>query len=228
MAACLDNELEAADLETRDEAALVAAVQAGDIQSFEALMSRYERRIFRLARNVTQNASDAEEVTQEVFLKAFKNLKSFRGNSRFYTWLVRIAINEALMKLRRRRPNHVSLDEPIEVEEDFVPREIEDWRSTPEEQYSQNQLAEILARVIGALPAKLRAVFQLRDIEKLSTEETAQLLSISIPAVKSRLLRARLQLREKLNPYFRRGVSSATLDLSISSATRPRAQRGLR
>ena len=197
-----DVETELAVVDTNDEVAMVAAARTGDAACFEILVSRYERRIFRLAKNVTQNDADAEEVTQEVFLKAFLHLEGFKGNSRFYTWLVRIAINQAVMKLRKRRPNHFSLDEPIEAEEDSRPREIKDWGPTPEEQYSRNELAEILARVIAELHPTLRIVFQLRDVEKISTEETAQLLGISIPAVKSRLLRARLKLRERLNPYF--------------------------
>lgn len=188
-----------------DEARLVAAAQRGDARSFEILVNRYERRIFRLAKNITQNHSDAEEVMQESFFKAFEHLKDFQGNSRFYTWLVRITINHALMKLRQRRLNHFSLDEPVDNEEGSFPRELEDWRPSPELQYSQNQLAEILSAAIAGLHPTLKVVFQLRDVEELSTEETAQMLGISVPAVKSRLLRARLRLREKLHRFMRRG-----------------------
>ena len=188
-----------------DESALVAAAKAGDISAFETLVGRYERKIFRLTQNITQNREDAEDAMQEAFLKAFEHLQAFEGNSRFYTWLVRIAVNQALMKLRKRRPNVVSLDEEVDTGEDMVPREVEDWGPSPAERYAQTELSEILSKVIGELDPPFRIVFQLRDIEELSTEETAEALGLSVPAVKSRLLRARLKLRQTLNQYFRRG-----------------------
>jgi RNA polymerase sigma-70 factor (ECF subfamily) len=191
-----------------DEPTLVAAAQAGDISAFETLVGRYEHKIFRLTQNITQNREDAEDAMQEAFLKAFEHLSAFEGNSRFYTWLVRIAVNQALMKLRRRRPNVVSLDEEIDTGEDTVPREVEDWGPSPEQRYQQTELSGILSSVIGELDPSFRIVFQLRDIEELSTEETAEALGLSVPAVKSRLLRARLKLRQKLNRYFRRGETS--------------------
>jgi RNA polymerase sigma-70 factor (ECF subfamily) len=188
-----------------DESALVAAAKAGDISAFETLVGRYERKIFRLTQNITQNREDAEDAMQEAFLKAFEHLQAFEGNSRFYTWLVRIAVNQALMKLRKRRPNVVSLDEEVDTGEDMVPREVEDWGPSPAERYAQTELSEILTKVIGELDPPFRIVFQLRDIEELSTEETAEALGLTVPAVKSRLLRARLKLRQTLNQYFRRG-----------------------
>ncbi|MGO9590605.1 MAG: sigma-70 family RNA polymerase sigma factor [Candidatus Acidiferrales bacterium] len=191
-----------------DESALVAAAKSGDISAFETLVGRYERKIFRLAQNITQNREDAEDAMQESFLKAYEHLGEFQGNSRFYTWLVRIAVNQALMKLRRRRPNVVSLDQELDTGEDMMPREVEDWGPSPEERYGQTELSGILGKVIGELDPPFRIVFQLRDIEELSTEETAEALGLSVPAVKSRLLRARLKLREKLNQYFRRGGNS--------------------
>jgi len=191
-----------------DESALVAAAKSGDIPAFETLVGRYERKIFRLAQNITQNREDAEDAMQESFLKAYEHLGEFQGNSRFYTWLVRIAVNQALMKLRRRRPNVVSLDQELDTGEDMMPREVEDWGPSPEERYGQTELSGILGKVIGELDPPFRVVFQLRDIEELSTEETAEALGLSVPAVKSRLLRARLKLREKLNQYFRRGENS--------------------
>lgn len=187
-----------------DEPVLVAAAKAGDLNAFDTLVNRYERKIFRLAQNITQNKEDAEDAMQEAFLKAFEHLGEFEGNSRFYTWLVRIAVNQALMKLRKRRPNQVSLDEEIDTGEEMLTREIEDWGPSPEERYKQNELGEILNDAIRDLDPSFRIVFQLRDIEELSTEETAELLGLSIPAVKSRLLRARLKLRQKLNRSFRR------------------------
>ena len=191
-----------------DEPRLVAAAQAGDISAFETLVGRYERKIFRLTQNITQNREDAEDAMQEAFLKAFEHLQEFQGNSRFYTWLVRIAVNQALMKLRKRRPNQISLDEDIETGEDSVPREVEDWGPSPEERFGQTELAGILSTVIGELDPSFRIVFQLRDIEEMSTEETAEALGLSVPAVKSRLLRARLKLRQKLGRYFQRGGNS--------------------
>jgi RNA polymerase sigma-70 factor, ECF subfamily len=187
-----------------DEPILVAAAKAGDISAFETLVGRYERKIFRLAQNITQNREDAEDTMQEAFLKAYQHLGDFQGNSRFYTWLVRIAVNQALMKLRKRRPNQVSLDEEIETGEESMPREVEDWGPSPEEKYEQSEMGTILSDTIAELDPSFRIVFQLRDIEELSTEETADVLGLSVPAVKSRLLRARLKLRQKLNKYFRR------------------------
>jgi RNA polymerase sigma-70 factor (ECF subfamily) len=145
-------------------------------------------------------------VMQDAFLKSYQNLDRFQGDSRFYTWLVRIAVNEALMKLRKRRPNQVSLDEPLAGTDgdDSVFREIEDWGPSPEKKFAQTELNEILNSVIGELDPIFRVAFLLRDVEGLSTEETAQTLGISVAAVKSRLLRARLKLRQKLNKYFRR------------------------
>jgi RNA polymerase sigma-70 factor (ECF subfamily) len=191
-----------------DEPALVSAAKAGDVQAFETLVGRYERKIFRLTQNITQNREDAEDAMQEAFLKAYEHLGDFQGNSRFYTWLVRIAVNQALMKLRRRRSNVLSLDENVDTGEDTMPREVEDWGPSPEERYQQSELGEILSTAIGSLDPAFRIVFQLRDIEQLSTEETAEALGLSIPAVKSRLLRARLKLRQNLNRYFRRGVNT--------------------
>lgn len=187
-----------------NEAALVAAARGGDPGAFGELVNRYERRIYRLAWNITENREDAEDVMQDAFLKSYQHLPDFQGDSRFYTWLVRIAVNEALMRLRKRRPNQVSLDEPVATEEDAMPREVEDWGPSPEQRYAQRELGEILDKVIGELDPAFRSVFVLRDVENLSTEETAELLGLSIPAVKSRLLRARLRLRQRLNRYFRK------------------------
>jgi RNA polymerase sigma-70 factor, ECF subfamily len=191
-----------------DEPSLVAAAKSGDMVAFETLVGRYERKIFRLTQNITQNREDAEDAMQEAFLKAYEHLGGFEGNSRFYTWLVRIAVNQALMKLRKRRPNVVSLDEPVDTGEDVMPREVEDWGPSPEDRYEQTELGGILSAVIGELDPSFRIVFQLRDIEELSTEETAEALGLSVPAVKSRLLRARLKLRQRLNRYFRRGENA--------------------
>jgi RNA polymerase sigma-70 factor (ECF subfamily) len=169
------------------------------------LVSRYERKIFRLTMNITRNREDAEDAMQDAFLKSYSHLKTFQGDSRFYTWLVRIAANEALMRLRKRRPGQFSLDEPIEGVEDLMPRELQDWGPGPEQRFAQTEMREILSSVIDELEPEYRTVFVLRDIEELSTEETADAVGISVPAVKSRLLRARLKLRQKLDRYFHQG-----------------------
>ena len=188
-----------------DELALVQSAKGGDVAAFEELVRRYDRNVFRIAQHITQNREDAEDVVQEAFLKAYGNLAQFQGQSKFYTWLVRIAVNEALMKLRRRRPERmVSLDEDVKTEDDSVPREVADWAPNPEQLYNQSELHEILTRTIQGLPPGFRTVFVLRDVEGLSTEETAEALGLSILAVKSRLLRARLQLRERLSRYFQK------------------------
>jgi RNA polymerase sigma-70 factor (ECF subfamily) len=188
-----------------DEAALVALARQGGVDAFTELVNRYEGNIFRLARHITQNPEDAEDVLQETFLKAYEHLGDFQGHSKFYTWLVRIAVNQSLMKLRKRKSDaSVSLDDPFDTGEETVTREIAVWDPNPELTYSREEIREILTRAIESLPPTFRAVFALRDIEGLSTEETATMLNLSIPAVKSRLLRARLRLREKLTRVFRR------------------------
>jgi RNA polymerase sigma-70 factor (ECF subfamily) len=190
-----------------DEASLVAQARRGDTVAFTELTEKYQRNIFRLAQNITQNREDAEDVLQETFLKAYQHLPEFEGHSKFYTWVVRIAVNEALMKLRKRKwDKTVWLDEPVTVGEDSVAREIAVWEDNPEQRYSQEELREILDKAVNALATPYRTVFALRDMEGLSTEETAQALELSIPAVKSRLLRARLQLRDKLTAFFKKKV----------------------
>ena len=189
--------------EAVNELTLVRAAKAGDIGAFEQLVRRYDRNVFRIAQHITHNREDAEDVVQDAFLKAYENLGKFQEQSKFYTWLVRIAVNEALMRLRRRRPErNISLDENVSTEEDSVPREVADWSPNPEQLFSQSEIRDILQRTIQGLPPGFRTVFVLRDVEGLSTEETAEALDLSIPAVKSRLLRARLQLRDRLNKYF--------------------------
>ena len=189
-----------------DEVRLVAEARQGNLDAFTDLVNLYERKIFRLTQHITGNREDAEDALQETFLKAYSRLDQFHGDSRFYTWLVRIAVNESLMKLRKRKTTAaVSLDEPVESDGNFMPREVASWDPSPEERYAQTELREILDRTVQALPPIFRTVFILRDLDHLSTEETAEALDISVPAVKSRLLRARLQLREDLTKYFKRG-----------------------
>jgi RNA polymerase sigma-70 factor (ECF subfamily) len=192
-------------IEIDDEAAIVAQARLGDAKAFSELLRRYEGKIFRLALHITQNREDAEDVLQEAFLKAYEHLDQFQGQSRFYTWIVRIAVNQALMKLRKRKSDRsVSLDDTIDTGEDTVAREIAAWDENPEQQYSREEINEILGSAIDGLQPIYRAVFVLRDVDGLSTEEAADALDLSVPAVKSRLLRARLQLRDKLTRYFKR------------------------
>jgi len=194
-----------AENEQHPDVALVEKARAGDVSAYDQLVRKYDRQIFRIAQHITQNREDAEDVMQDAFLKAYEKLDQFQGNSKFYTWLVRIAVNESLMRLRRRRTGKmVSIDEDVETEEGSVPRDLADWAPDPEQNYTQSELGEILRKTIQGLPQGFRVVFVLRDVEGLSTEETAETLGLSIPAVKSRLLRARLQLRERLSRYFKR------------------------
>ena len=190
--------------EVHPDVALVARAREGDSAAFEKLVKQYDRQIFRVAQHITQNREDAEDITQDVFFKAYSKLEQFQGNSKFSTWLVRIAVNESLMRLRKRKTSKtVSMDEDVHTEEGSIPRDFAEWRPNPEQLYGQGELAEILKKTIQGLPPGFRTVFTLRDVENLSTEETAEALGLSVPAVKSRLLRARLQLRERLSRYFK-------------------------
>ena len=190
----------------KDEAALVTEAKAGNYGAFEELVNRYERKIYRLGMNITGSPEDAEDVLQETFLKAFQHLPDFRADARFYTWIVRIAVNEALMKLRKRRASKEVAVEDFEDEEGAVTvREFADWKPNPEEQMARAELEDILRNAIRGLPPSFRTVFYLRDVEGLSTEETAEMLDLSEGAVKARLFRARLRLREDLSKVFKRG-----------------------
>lgn len=200
-----------------DEAQLIAAVAAGDNAAFGELVERYQARVFRTAMSILHNQQDAEDATQESFAKAFMALPTFEGASRFSTWLLRIAINESLMLLRRRRPErHVWLDQPVESDESAMVGEVVDWNENPEEQYSRGQLRQILDEGLAALKPDMRVVVLMRDVEGLSTEEVAESLGLSLPAVKSRLLRGRLQLRRHLNRYFRRAHKGADTKMDSS------------
>jgi len=205
----------AGENEQHPDVALVERVRAGDVSAYDELVRKYERQVFRIALRITQNREDAEDVTQDAFVKGFEKLDQFQGNSKFYTWLVRIAVNESLMRLRKRRTGKmVSIDEDVETEEGSVPRDLADWAPDPEQNFTQSELHKILEKTIKGLPPGFRVVFELRDVQGLSTEETSEALNLSIPAVKSRLLRARLQLRERLTRYFKR-KSAATRTVAL-------------
>jgi RNA polymerase sigma-70 factor (ECF subfamily) len=190
----------------KDDFALVAEAKAGSYAAFDELVNRHEKKIYCLGLNLTGNPEDAEDVLQEAFLKAFLHLQDFREDARFYTWLVRIAVNEGLMKLRKRRADKAApIEDSVDEEGDIMPREFADWKPNPEEQYAQAEIEEILRQAAQTLSPAFRTVFLLRDVEGLSTQETADVVGISEGAVKARLFRARLQLREELSKIFKRG-----------------------
>jgi len=179
------------------------ALRSGDRAEFSRLVDAYSNKIFRLAIKMLNQQQDAEDVLQETFLKAYRGLKSFDGRSKLSTWLFRIATNEALMVLRRKQPDMVSIDEPIETEEgEREPVQIVDWCCLPENELMSMESRHYLDTAVAKLPNSLRTVFLLRDIEDLSTQETADVLGLSETAVKTRLSRARMRLREELSSYF--------------------------
>src|SRR5262249_41927253 len=155
-----------------DEPLLVASARGGDAAAFEELVARYEDKIFRLTRNITGNREDAEDAMQDAFLKAYSHLSDFHGESRFYTWLVRIAANEALMRLRKRRPNHFSLDQPIEGDSDLMPRELEEWSPNPEQLYAKSEIDNVVSAFVEQLEDEYRIVLVLRDVEHPPTQHT--------------------------------------------------------
>ena len=192
----------------QDDTALVHACKRGDAAAFEQLVKRYDGRLFSIAQHVTHNREDAQDAVQEAFLKVFRKLTQFRENSQFSTWLFRITVNESLMKLRKQRSaREVSIDEDFQSEEDMSPLDVADWAPDPEELYRGSELRNILRRTLQKLQPGLRVVFVLRDIEGLSTEQTAEVLELTSVAVKARLWRARLQLRERLSKHFGVGVT---------------------
>lgn len=188
------------------DAELVERLKAGDQAAYAQLVEAHAGRVYRLALRMMGNEADAEDVLQETFLSAFRSIDRFESRSSLSTWLYRIASNAALMRLRRKEPEKVSVDEPVELDDgETIPRQLFDFCCLPEEDLMREEARAEMARAIDELPATLRSVFVLRDIEGLSTEETAQALDLSISAVKSRLMRARLKLRERLGAYFAHG-----------------------
>ncbi|RMF33105.1 MAG: sigma-70 family RNA polymerase sigma factor [Chloroflexi bacterium] len=186
-----------------DEAALLSRLRAGDRAAFAYLVEVHSPHVYRVALKLLGDEQEAEEVLQETFLNAFEKIGQFEGRARLGTWLYRIATNLALMRLRKRRPLTVPLDEPFEGGDGGeMPRELLDWSRLPEEELLSAEARAEMDAAIAALPETLRSVFVLRDIEGLSIRETADVLGLSVPAVKSRLLRARLALRKRLSDYF--------------------------
>jgi len=204
-----------------DDLDLVHASKNGDVAAFEQLVKRYDRKLLRIAQHVTHNREDSEDAVQEAFLKAFQHLGEFREDSKFSTWLIRITLNQSLMKLRKQRRaiRDVLLEEDFHAGEDMLPMDVTDWSPDPEQLYRTSELRDILIKALRELRPILRVVFVLRDIEGLSIAETAEVLKLSHSAVKARLWRGRLQLRERLNRYFREETQSARLELSLGGDT---------
>jgi RNA polymerase sigma-70 factor, ECF subfamily len=185
------------------------ALKAGDRSEFARLVELTSPRIYRLALKILNDPQDAEDVLQETYIKALRSLPSFEGRSSLSTWMYRIAVNEALMMVRKRKPGTVSIDEePDDGEGETVPQEIVDWCCLPEKDLLNAESRRFLDIAVQRLSPALRAVFVLRDIEELSVKDTAEALGISEVAVKTRLLRARLKLREELSVYFGERMTS--------------------
>jgi RNA polymerase sigma-70 factor (ECF subfamily) len=211
---------------TSDDLTLVYASRAGDLAAFEELVKRYDSKLLRIVQHIAHNREDAQDIVQEAFLKAFRKLDQFQGNSEFSTWLTRIAINESFMVLRKQRSQReVQIDQNLGTEHGIVQMEIADWAPNPEERYGVSEKREILIKALQELHQDLRVVFVLRDIEEFSLEQTAEALHLTVSAVKARSRRARLQLRKILSKYFAHveaahHVEKTTLCLHLGTACR--------
>ena len=211
------------DLAKAKDEDLVILARQENTRAFDELVNRYQSKIYRLARRMSETEEDAEDVLQEAFVKAYKSLGGFKGKSRFSTWLYRITVNLALMKLRKKRLETVPLDQPIETRDGAVQRDIEDGGPDPLESLIAAESKKTLDAAVTDLPAGHRAVFVLRDVEKLSTEDTARVLGITVPAVKSRLHRTRLMLKERLiRAAAARGLSLPVEDSAEGAGGRKR------
>lgn len=205
---------------TNDEQDLIRRLQAGDQAAYAEMVERYAGRIYNLALRLMGDEAAAEDVLQETFLSAFRAIDRFEGRSQLGTWLYRIANNTALMQLRKKEPATFSLDSPLETDEgDEIPRQFFDFCCLPERDLLSDEARAEMRAAIDALPESLRVVFVLRDIEGLSTRETADALGLSVPAVKTRLMRARLALRERLSAYFARSAISSETGEPITPTT---------
>jgi RNA polymerase sigma-70 factor (ECF subfamily) len=186
---------------------LVHASRGGDVAAFEQLVKRYDRKLLRIAQSVTHNPEDAEEAVQETFFKAYQKLDQFQGHAKFSTWLVRITVNESLMKLRKQRAilEH-SADSTVYGDSDSerLPLDVADWAPNPEALYRASEFRKILITSLQRLSPVLKVVFVLRDIEEYTLGETAEILNLTATAVKTRLSRARLQLRQELSKHFKK------------------------
>lgn len=190
-----------------ENADLIERIRAGETELFLDLVRPYERSVYLLAYSVLKNEADAEDTAQETVLKAFKYLDQLTSAEKFKSWLLQIAMNEARMRRRKNRSHlYESIDEGMETEEsdDFMPRQLADWREIPSDVLERKEVREQLNKALYDLPEKYREIFLLRDVQRLDEEEAAEVLGISKAAAKARLHRARLQLREKLAPIFKK------------------------
>jgi RNA polymerase sigma-70 factor (ECF subfamily) len=185
-----------------EDAELVRRAQSGDTRAFDELVRRYRDKVYRLAFKILRHEEDAAEALQDAFLSAYRGLKNFKAESTFSTWLYRIATNASLMKYRKRRDNHVSLEQSQSHNDDAEPLEVPDWSTQPEGDLLDAETREVMEESVERLPEDLRTVFQRRDVLEESNAEVAEALDLSVAAVKSRLHRARLLLRDRLNRYF--------------------------
>jgi RNA polymerase sigma-70 factor, ECF subfamily len=187
--------------ETAYEAELIQRIKSGEHDLFYRLIQPYERRVYAAALAILRNEADAEDVTQDSILKAFRHLSQFRGEAKFSTWLLQITVNEARMRKRRMTARAMeSISETQNDEGDYIPREFADWREIPSESLERSEVRSALVEALSSLGEKYRSVFVLRDIQHLTIDETAKVLDISPGSVKTRLLRARLMLRDFLSP----------------------------
>lgn len=203
--------------EQNDEA-LVRLAQGGDTRAFDELVVRYRDKVYRLALRILRHEEDAAEALQEAFLSAYRGLKNFKVESTFSTWLYRVATNAALMRYRRRREGHVSLEQSQSPNGDGEPMAIPDWSAQPLDELLDQETREVMNESVQRLPEDLRTVFLLRDVEELSNAQVAEVLDLTIAAVKSRLHRARKGLREDLDRYFRDKVRRREPPRSSASA----------
>ena len=209
----------------RDEYALLLAAKTGDSAAFEILCKQSANTVFHIARRIMRNNEDAEDVVQESFQQAFIHLKRFNGDSRFSTWLSRIAINAALMKLRKtHRLWEVSLDESVETEQPSSHVEVQDQGLNPEQLYAQKERQRILSEVMNDLTPGMRKAIELRELGERSTEETAQIMGISVTAVKARVFHGRKQLRERLNNFVGTAWTAERDTSRMSGTTRHLSQ----
>jgi RNA polymerase sigma-70 factor, ECF subfamily len=190
-----------------DDAAIVARLKAGDMSACKACVEEHSDGLYRLALRLLRDEAAAEDVVQDTFLNAFKSLDQFDGRSRLGTWLFRIAYNNALMRLRSRKPVELLVDDS-DMESPGMPANVVPWTETPEDVVARGEMAQVLEEAITSIPETLSVVFQLRDVEGRSTAETAEILGLTEGTVKVRLHRARLALRERLSGYFGERVPS--------------------
>jgi RNA polymerase sigma-70 factor, ECF subfamily len=184
-----------------NEEVLIRRIRDGERDLFYELIRPYERRVFAAALAILRNEADAEDAAQEAMLKAFKHIHQFRAESRFSTWLIQITVNEARMRWRKKHADIMeSMVDRQDEEGNYTPRDFADWREIPLETLERKEVRQKLAEALASLGEKYREVFVLRDMQHLSIEETAKALGISTASVKTRLLRARLMLRDLLAP----------------------------